>query len=291
MHFTHTEDFRIRQYECDLYGHVNNAVYLHYLMETALCAFRAGGMCRDHLAEIGLREWLPMIDIEYLAPIFYGESVEVTFRPAGIQDGILFGEFEFRKTPGMERVARATANIIFLNTRKGTDAPIPKPLVDAFFPGGNEDLHRNPTPFPTAPAPPPGTFKTRRRTAWTEVNAAQEIDHAVLLSYIEDCGRQVVAVHGWPMDFMLEKGFAILLRRNQIEYRTPAVFDEELEIATWVSNVRRVTAIRHYSIARISDGTQLAQVHALGVWVNLGTGQPIRIPPDLLADFAPNIVA
>ncbi|GAG18330.1 unnamed protein product, partial [marine sediment metagenome] len=50
------------------------------------------------------------------------------------------------------------------------------------------------------------------------------------------------------------------------------------------------TATRHYSIQRQSDGMQLALVHSLGVWVDLRTGKPIRIPESLLTDFADNIV-
>ena len=145
-------------------------------------------------------------------------------------------------------------------------------------------------PFASSPPPPPGIFKTQRYVAWNDVNAAGEVDHASLLAYIEDCGRQAVAAHGWPMERMLADGFAILLRRNLIEYERPAIFDQELELATWASNVRRVTATRHYTVKRIGDPEILARVNALGVWVNLATGQPIRIPPDLLADFAPNIV-
>ncbi len=65
---------------------------------------------------------------------------------------------------------------------------------------------------------------------------------------------------------------------------------DELEISTWVSDVRHSTAIRHYAIHRLNDHTLLAEIHALGVWVNLATGQPIRIPTRLIDDFTPNIV-
>ena len=57
MPYTHTEAFRVRHYECDLYGHVNNAVYLRYLQETGLCAFSKAGLRpetsgRDELARM-----------------------------------------------------------------------------------------------------------------------------------------------------------------------------------------------------------------------------------------------
>ncbi len=290
MPLTHTAIFRVRQYECDLYGHVNNAVYLRYVQETALRASAAAGLDRNSLAEMDLREWMPAIDIEYLAPLFYGETVEVTARPIGVGGGFYQQGYEFRKAGSGDLAARAAATSVFLSLGSGQAAPVPPAQIRAYFPDGSQELTRAGASFRSAPPQPIGTFKTRRCVAWNDVNAAQEVDHATLLAYIEDCGRQVVAAHGWPMERMLTKGFAILLRRNQIEYLRPAIFDEELELATWASNVRRVTATRHYTVMRVRDGEILARVNALGVWVNLETGQPIHIPPDLLADFKTNIV-
>jgi acyl-CoA thioester hydrolase len=85
------------------------------------------------------------------------------------------------------------------------------------------------------------------------------------------------------------EGFAIVARRHRIEYRQPAVLDDELELTTWISDVKRATAIRHYTVTRVSDGALLARARTLWVWVDAKTGRPIRIPDGFLADFAPNI--
>jgi acyl-CoA thioester hydrolase len=87
------------------------------------------------------------------------------------------------------------------------------------------------------------------------------------------------------------EGFAIVARRHRIQYRQPAVLDDELELATWISDVKRATVVRHYTVTRVSDGVLLARAHTLWVWVDLKTGRPIRIPSAFLADFAPNIAA
>ncbi len=118
----------------------------------------------------------------------------------------------------------------------------------------------------------------------------QHVNNAVYLEYCDECGFQAVAAHGWPVQRMLATGFVILVRKNQIQYRQPVRLDDELEISTWVSDVRRSTAVRHYQIRRCSDGVLLVEVHALGVWVELGSGRPARIPPQMLVDFQPNIV-
>jgi acyl-CoA thioester hydrolase len=102
---------------------------------------------------------------------------------------------------------------------------------------------------------------------------------------------QAIATHGWPINRMIDEGFAIFIRQQQIQYLQPAQLGDDLLISTWVSNVRRSSATRHYIIQRKSDQANLAVIHSKGVWVDLKTGQPIRIPESLLSDFAANIVS
>ena len=125
---------------------------------------------------------------------------------------------------------------------------------------------------------------------WQDIGPAGHVNNANYLSYVSDCGMQVAAAFGWPAPRMATEGFAIVVRQHRIEYRQPALLDDELEVTTWVSDVKRATAFRHYTITRVSDGALLAQVRTLYVWINLDTGQPIRIPARFLADFGPNIV-
>jgi acyl-CoA thioester hydrolase len=91
------------------------------------------------------------------------------------------------------------------------------------------------------------------------------------------------------MSRIIKAGFGIVARRYRIDYRESALPDDELAVSTWVSDPKRATAIRHYTIKRVADSKLLARAHALWVWIDLSTGWPIRIPGDFLADFAPNI--
>ena len=60
--------FRIRRYECDAYGHVNNTTYLRYLEELEV---ELGLEAND---EITLRS----TDIEYLEPRAFGGEIRVS---------------------------------------------------------------------------------------------------------------------------------------------------------------------------------------------------------------------
>jgi YbgC/YbaW family acyl-CoA thioester hydrolase len=88
---------------------------------------------------------------------------------------------------------------------------------------------------------------------------------------------------------MIHAGFGILARRFRIEYRQAALLGDDLEIATWISEVKRASVVRHYTIRRIADGELIARAHLLSVWVDLDSGRPIRIPDGFLNDFSSNI--
>jgi acyl-ACP thioesterase len=88
---------------------------------------------------------------------------------------------------------------------------------------------------------------------------------------------------------IFEAGFGIVARRYRIEYQQPALFGDELELATWIAEVKRSSAVRYYAMHRASDGALVARAHVTWVWIDLKTGRPIRVPSDFMADFASNI--
>ena len=290
MPLTHVRTFRVRHYECDAYGHVNYANYLRYMQEAAFDATAAAGYDLARYEAMG-RHWLVReTDIEYLRPLRYGDSVQVKTWVADFRRIRSLRAYEFRLAGSGELVARAHTDWVFLDSATWRPVPIPPEMMAAFFPEGLPDPAPPRSRFPSAPPPPPGVFRLPRRVEWRDIDMAQHVNNAAYLSYLEDCGVQVAAAHGWPMSRVQAEGFAIVARRHRIEYRQPAVLDDELELATWLSDVKRATVVRHYTVTRVSDGALLARARTLWVWVDVKTGRPIRIPGAFLADFAPNIV-
>jgi acyl-CoA thioester hydrolase len=116
------------------------------------------------------------------------------------------------------------------------------------------------------------------------------VNNANYLAYIEECNVQVAEFYGWPLARLMERGMAIVARRYRIEYREPAVMGDEVEVTTYVTDVRRATAVRRHEIRRVADGTLLARAYVLWVFADLATGRPRRIPADFLESFRPNVV-
>ena len=72
---------------------------------------------------------------------------------------------------------------------------------------------------------------------------------------------------------------------HKIEYFLPAFENEEIEIRTWVENVRRVRSLRKYEFVRKSDGKTLVKGETDWVFVDAKSGMPRAIPTTVFQVF------
>jgi acyl-CoA thioester hydrolase len=228
-------------------------------------------------------------DVEYLRPLRYGDSIQVKTWVSDFRRVRSRRAYELWLIEPAELVARASTDWVFLSRNTGRPATIPSEMVNAFYPEGLPEQAPPRSRFPIAPPPPPGVFQRRQQIKWQDIDSAQHVNNAVYLAYMEDCGVQATTVHGWPRSRMRTEGFDIVARQHRIEYRQPAVLGDEVEITTWVSDVERDTAIRHYAITRASDGVLLVQARMVWGTVDAKIQQPIRMPAKFLRDLALNI--
>ncbi len=78
-----------------------------------------------------------------------------------------------------------------------------------------------------------------------------------------------------------------MIRRLTVRYLREVLYGDEIEIATWVSQMRGVSSNREYDLTRTSDGARVARARAQWVYVDLAKGTPIRFPPEFTAAFTP----
>jgi acyl-CoA thioester hydrolase len=286
----HESLFRIRHYECDAYGHVNNANYLRYMQEAAMRASAEVGWDVARYTGIGQHWLVHDTTIEYLAPLRYGDTVRVKTWVLDFQRVRSRRAYELYEAGEGQLCARATTEWVYLNTQSGRPARIPPTMIADFLPDGAAPAAPR-TPFPAQPPPPPGVFTMPRKVMWQEVDSANHVNNAVYLAYLSDCGFEVAEAYGWSAARMQAAGFGILVRKYRVEYVEPAVLGDHLEVATYVYDLRRATASRVFTIRRATDGALLVRADALYVWVDLQSGQPRRIPPEFIGAFSANIVS
>jgi acyl-CoA thioester hydrolase len=71
-------DFEVRDYECDMEGIVNNAVYMNYLEHARHAYLKHKGFDFATLTQTGLRLVVIRIEADYLYPLRSGDSFYVT---------------------------------------------------------------------------------------------------------------------------------------------------------------------------------------------------------------------
>ncbi len=287
MPLSHVRTFTVRYYECDTHGRVNHTNYLRYMQEAAFDASAAAGYDLARYEAMN-RFWLVReTEIEIVRSLRYGDSVQVKTWVADFRRVRSRRMYEIRLTDSEELVAQAYTDWAFLDSTTGRPVTIPPEMVTAFFPEGPPETMR--PRFPSPPLPPPGVFRVLRRVEWGDIDGAQHVNNAVYLAYMEECAMRAATAHNWPLARMQTEGFAILARGHHIEYRQPALLGDELEFATWLSDVERTSAVRHYTVTRVADCALLARARSLLAWVDTETEQPVSIPPVFLRDLAPNI--
>lgn len=280
----HTSHFTIREYECDAYGHLNQANYARLMQEAAIQASAAVGYDKARYEALG-RVWLArQHTIEYLQPLFADDTLALKTWVADFRQVRSLRRYEFYRDETL--VARAATDWVYLDRESGRPVTPLDELKVAYGDAIPKTLPRE--PFPTAPAAPAGVVSLHKRVEWRDIDSMQHVNNAAFLNMLEDAAIQAARHLGWPVPRLLSEKIAMMVRRQQIEYKQPALLDDELEIRTWLFDLRRIGATRYYEIRRISDDALMVRAQAQWVVVNIETGRPMRVPTQLLDDFAPN---
>ncbi len=68
---------KVRPFECDFYGHVNNAIYLNYLEFARMELLEQKGLTLNRMKEAGVMLVIRKIAIEYKVPAISGDIIEI----------------------------------------------------------------------------------------------------------------------------------------------------------------------------------------------------------------------
>ena len=285
MPAVHQESFRVRYSECDAFGCVHNIQHLRWMQEAAFDASAAVGYDLARYAGLG-RVWLVRdTDIEYLRPLAYGDEVLVKTWVLDFRRSHSRRRYEFVRAGSGELAAQAVTDWVYVDVDTLRPAAVPVEMQLAFCPEGAPEPGAARMRFPDQPPPPPEAFTTRLRVEWGDIDSMWHVNNAAYLGYLEAAATRLCEARGWPLERMMAEGFGIVARRHRIEYRQPAKLGDELEAATWLSDARQATALRHDTLRRVADGALLVRGQTRWVWVNLQNRRPIRIPPAFVSAF------
>jgi acyl-CoA thioester hydrolase len=123
-----------------------------------------------------------------------------------------------------------------------------------------------------------------------EVNGINRVHDRVLLDYVQQAAYEASADAGYDTRQYNMLGTVWVIRRQTLLSLAAITYGDVIEIKTWVSDFRRVRSNREYELRR-ADGRVVALAQADWVYIDASTLFPRRIPPDMVALFAPNGVS
>jgi len=132
---------RVRHYEMDALGHVNNAIYLHYLEQAAWEHSESLGITLDRYTGLGGVFIMRKLEIDYLHPAVAGDTLEIATWVHAMHGARAFRKYQITNTRSGQVVARATALWAWIERASGRPRPIPAELISIFAGGtGNSGV-------------------------------------------------------------------------------------------------------------------------------------------------------
>jgi acyl-CoA thioester hydrolase len=129
-----------------------------------------------------------------------------------------------------------------------------------------------------------GRFDYTHRVLAEEID---ELNHAGNYHYVRWMQLAAVAhssANGWSAGRYREFGSGWVVRSHRITYLKPAFEGDEVNIRTWVANMRRATSLRRYEMTNRA-GDRLAVAETDWAFVDYARQLPVRIPEPVASCF------
>ncbi|HLA42792.1 MAG TPA: YbgC/FadM family acyl-CoA thioesterase [Aggregatilineales bacterium] len=281
---TYTWRFKVRTYEIDQFGHVNNANYLNYLEEAATQASTDAGYSLQWYLEHHLYWLVRKWTIRYFQPAVYGDELEVTTWVSDVRRVRSNREYLMTRPRDGAKIVRARTDWVLVNAATIKPVRIPSEMGQAFEPP-NEPLEDLGVRLRNAESMNQHQFMSYRVAQSYEVDLAGHVNNANYLRWIETAYNNAISSVNWSLKRQIEEHrFAIFSAGHEIEYFKPALEGDPIKIISYVTEVARVRGAWIHEIRHAESDELLAREYSVGAFVDISGEQPTptRIPPEML---------
>ncbi|MEC4887314.1 MAG: thioesterase family protein [Scytonema sp. PMC 1070.18] len=124
---------RVRHYEMDALGHVNNSVYQNYLEQAAIEHSEYIGLTFEKYRELGGVFVMRRVEIDYLRPAVAGETLEITTWLREMRGTRAYRQYEIRKQNQEDLLVSAEALWVWVDRTTMRPRPIPNFMLERFL--------------------------------------------------------------------------------------------------------------------------------------------------------------
>ena len=124
------------------------------------------------------------------------------------------------------------------------------------------------------------------RVYWEDTDAGGVVYYANYLKFMERARSEWLRAFGFEQDVLRdERGVVFVVRRVEIDYLSPARFNEQLEVSVTLHEMGRASLSVRQELMRGSD--RLAEAVVTLACVDAVRFKPVKIPEPLLQALAP----
>jgi acyl-CoA thioester hydrolase len=119
------------------------------------------------------------------------------------------------------------------------------------------------------------------------IDIQDRVSNHAIVELFSDAAWEHSKALGWGVEEYRQLGKWWVVRRHEVDYLAPAVLGDELVCYTWPCGLTRATAQRRHILIRPADGAVIAKAFNTWAVIDVTTGKPTRIPPELATAFDP----
>lgn len=124
------------------------------------------------------------------------------------------------------------------------------------------------------------------RVYWEDTDAGGVVYYANYLRFMERARSEWLRAFGFEQDVLLDqRGVVFVVRRVEIDYLSPARFNEQLEVSVTLHEAGRASLSVRQELMR--GTTRLAEAVVTLACVDATRFKPVKIPEPLLQVLAP----
>lgn len=254
---TFTGHFRVRAYECDAFGHLNNAVYLQYLQQVTLDALssNSGG---DGFWDVR------RLSIEYRGQALYGDELQIA--AWAIEASELYLLLGYRATRRADGAPIAHARIEWHYRDLATRTLRHLPRADLAAPVASSSAPLKPFVKPQDNGSRPHHW--RHAVCFYELDATNRVGLAVYFQWIEASFFHATSSVGWTLEKMRDENFVSLQYRHDAEFFGSAKDGDEIEVASRLIEIRHVRGTWLHEIYRSATKELLLRDYSTGAFLD-----------------------
>jgi acyl-CoA thioester hydrolase len=130
-------------------------------------------------------------------------------------------------------------------------------------------------------------FTRRFRVRHYELDMSGHVKDVILVRYMQEAAIEASTDLGFSPDWYRHRRVGWVVRRLSVRYLAPVTYGDEVDVNTWISGMRGVRSTREYDLTLARSGPRVARGRAEWVYMDVPSGQPIRIPDEWAAALAP----